>query len=255
MTSLSALGIASLVAGLIIGTVALVITLVVIIRSKKYLVPVLVYIICLLISLVLIGVFVFEWVSEPTETSQVVTNQVVSDQNVIEDIKANSNKANVNIKTNTNTSIKVNTNTVITEPIEVGPTEEDIDYLRTQGQLYNEDYSFVIDVGTAREPYMTEVAIVPFDGVLDTYVYCHKTIDADYASSDCPGTAVEAFRINVYTNAQWEAVQDSPFVGTELDATAGYVYEFAHPNGLFPDDVTIDDEFYNTVIVSFHFAG
>lgn len=248
MTSLSALAITSLVAGLVIGSVALVITLVVIIRSKKYLVPVLVYIICLLISLGLIGAFVYAWVSAPAET-----NQVVSNQNVNQGTKTTN--SNVNIRTNSNTSGTVNTNTVVNEPIEVGPTDEDIAALRDQGQLYNEDYSFIIEVGTAREPFMTEVAIIPFDGVVDTYVYCYKTTDADYASSDCPGTAVEAFRINVYTVSQWAAVQDSPFVGTELDATAGYVYEFTHPNGLFPNDVNIDDEFYNTVIASFHFAG
>lgn len=250
MTNLSALAITSLIAGLVIGSVALVITLVVMIRSKKYLVPVLVYIICLLISLGLIGVFVYEWVSAPEET-----NQVISNQNVNQVSKTTNSNINVNTKTNTNTSGRVNTNTVLNEPIEVGPTDEDIAALRDQGQLYNEEYSFIITVGTAREPYMTEVAIVPFDGVLDTYVYCYKTTDANYASSDCPGTAVEAFRINVYTNSQWEAVQDSPFIGTELDATAGYVYEFTHPNGLFPEDVDIDDEFYNTVIASFHFAG
>lgn len=238
MTSLSALAISSLIAGLVIGTVALVITLVVIIRSKKYLVPVLIYGICLLISLGLIGAFVYEWVSAPEETNQVVTNQ-----NDIQAIKASNSKVNFN------------THTIVTEPIEVGPTDEDITTLRDQGQLYNEDYSFLIDVGAAHEPYMTEVAIVPFDGVLDTYVYCYKTTDADYASSDCPGTAVEAFRINVYTSAQWAAVQDSPFVGTQLETTAGYVYEFTHPNGFFPDDVDIDDEFYETVIASFHFAG
>lgn len=248
MTSLSALAITSLIAGLVIGSVALVITLVVIIRSKKYLVPVLVYIICLLISLGLISVFIYEWVTAPTETSQVVNNQ-----NVNQVTKANN--SNINFKTNTNTSGAVNANNTVNEPVEVGPTDEDIAALRNQGQLYNEDYSFIIEVGTTYEPKMTEVAIVPFDGVLDTYVYCYRTTDADYASTDCPGTAVEAFRINVYTTSQWEDVQDSPFVGTQLDATAGYVYEFTHPNGLFPNDVPIDNEFYDSVIASFHFAG
>lgn len=240
MTSISALGITTLIAGLVIGSVALVITLVVIIRSKKYVVPLLVYFICLLVSLGLIGMFVYAWASTPTETIQGVSNQ-------------NANQA---IKTsNSNVSVIANTNSVVTEPIVVGPTDEDIAALQDQGQLYNEDYNFIIEVGTAHEPYMTEVAIVPFDEILDTYVYCYETTDADYASSDCPGTAVEAFRIIVYTDNQWEAMQDSPFVGTQLDATAGYVYELSHPNGLFPDDVGIDGDFYDSVIASFHFAG
>lgn len=246
MTSLSALGITALVAGLVIGFVALVITLVVIIRSKKYLVPILVYFICLLISLGLISVFVYDWVSTPE------TNQVVSSQNINQPTKANN--SNVNVRTNTNTGGTVNTNTTY-EPINVGPTEEDIAALRNQGQLYNQEYGYIIEVGTSHEPYITEFKIVPFDGVLDTYLYCYRTTDADFASADCPGTAVEAFRINVYTKAQWQAVQDSPFVGTQLDATSGYVYELTHPNGLFPDDVVIDDQFYETVVASFHFAG
>lgn len=240
MTNLSALAITSLIAGLILGTVALVITLVVIIRLKKYLVPLLIYGVCLLISLGLIGVFMFELVSSLVETE---TSQLVSNQNVNQVIKTNKINSNVNTKI------------VVNEPIEVGPTDEDIAALRNQGLLYNKDYSYIIEVGTAHAPKMTEVAIVPFDGVFDTYVYCYQTTDADYASSDCPGTAVEAFRINVYTTRQWADVQDSPFVGTQLDAAAGFVYEFAHPNGLFPDDVDIDDEFYDQVIARFHFAG
>lgn len=240
MTNLSALGITSLIAGLIIGTVALVITIIVVIRSKKYLLPILIYSICLLVSLGLIGVFIFDWLGTQAqeEPRAVASNQ-------------NANVGNTNQNQNTN----VNSNAGVTEPVEVSPTDDDIANLAVQGQIYNEDYGYVIEVGTEHKLYMTEVYMVPFDGVLDTYIYCYETADNDLASLDCPGTAAEVFRINVYTDSQWEAVQNSPFVGTRLDATAGYVYELTHPNGLLPDDVPADDTFYNAVIASFHFAG
>lgn len=206
MANIGALAIISLIAGLVIGSVALVITIVVIIRSKKYVLPILVYCICLFISLVLIGVFIFAWMATLT-------------------------------------------------PVEVEPTETDYDLLAQDGKIYNEDYSFLLTVGEEHAANFTEVYMVPYDGVSATYVYCYDTSDVDYASIECPGTAVELFRVNVYTLSEWEAVVDSPFVGTKMMETAEHVYELTHPNGLFPEDVPASDTFYNAVSSSFNFAG
>lgn len=138
--------------------------------------------------------------------------------------------------------------------IEVGPSEGDLASLVEQGELYNEDYGYIIEVGTAEAAAMTEVAITPFDGVTATYIYCYATNNVDYASFDCPGTAVETFRINVYTSAEYDAVAEFSY-GTVLTETAGYVYELTHPNGLFPADVPADDSWYDAIVTSFHFAG
>lgn len=140
-------------------------------------------------------------------------------------------------------------------PIPVGPTTEELADLTDQGQLYNEDYSFLIDVGAEHSDNITAVDIIPFDGVTTTYLYCYATADTSYTSTDCPVGTVETFRINVYTTEQYEAIKDGPGAGSLINETAGYVYELAHPNGLLPDDVPADEEFYNGIIASFHFAG
>lgn len=46
--------------------------------------------------------------------------------------------------------------------IEVGPSEDDLVSLVEQGELYNEDYGYIIEVGTAEAAAMTEVAVTPF---------------------------------------------------------------------------------------------
>ncbi|MBI2415624.1 MAG: hypothetical protein HYV33_03120 [Candidatus Kerfeldbacteria bacterium] len=140
-------------------------------------------------------------------------------------------------------------------PIEVGPSDDDLVNLVDQGQLYNADYDFIITVGVDHAANLTEVAIVPFEGVTATYIYCYDTTEADYASTNCPETAVEAFRINIYTTEQYQAIADAPGSGTMITAVVGYVYELNHPNGLLPADVPADDTFYDTIINSFHFAG
>ncbi|MBI4407905.1 MAG: hypothetical protein HY565_05410 [Candidatus Kerfeldbacteria bacterium] len=138
--------------------------------------------------------------------------------------------------------------------IEVGPSEDDLTSLVEQGELYNEDYGYIIEVGADEAASMTEVAITPFDGVTATYLYCYDTTDVGYASFDCPGTATEAFRINVYTTAQYDEIAEFSY-GTVITEAVGYVYELTHPNGLFPDDVPADDAWYDAIIGSFHFAG
>lgn len=138
--------------------------------------------------------------------------------------------------------------------IDADPTEDDLADLVVNGELYNEDYGYVIEVGEEHVSSMTEVAIAPFDGVAATYVYCYETSAVDYTSFDCPGTAAETFRINVYTTAEYDAIADFA-TGTVITEVVGYVYEFTHPNGLLPADVPADDTFYQTVIDSFHFAG
>lgn len=151
--------------------------------------------------------------------------------------------------------VKTVDTTVEDTTIEVGPTEDDLEALVDDGQLYNEDYGYVIEVGEEHVDNMTEVAITPFDGVTATYVYCYDTTESDLASFDCPGTAAETFRINVYTSDQYEAIADGPGAGTVITEVAGYVYELTHPNGFLPEDVPADDDFYETVVTSFNFAG
>ncbi len=138
--------------------------------------------------------------------------------------------------------------------VEVGPSDDDLTSLVAAGELYNEDYSYIIEVGAEHVPNITEVAIVPFDGVTATYLYCYDTTEIDLASFDCPGTAAEAFRINVYTTAQYDDIADFSY-GTLITETAGYVYELTHPNGLLPVNVPADNSFYDTIVSSFHFAG
>lgn len=236
MTSVGALAIICLIAGLVIGAVALLITIVVIIRSKKYLIPIVIYSMCLLVSLGLIGVFIFAWMATLTAVP-----------------------ANVNENSNVNEQVKTNknVNSVIITPVEVEPIEEEYDYdlLAQDGKIYNEDYSFLLTVGQEHAANITEVYMVPYDGVSATYLYCYKTSDVDYASIDCPGTAVELFRVNVYTLSEWETVTDSPFVGTKMMETAEHVYELTHPNGFLPADVPASEAFYTSVISSFNFAG
>lgn len=254
MTSIGALAIISLIAGLVIGTVALVITIVVMLRSKKYLVPTLIYSMCLLISLGLIGVFVFAWVAAEPVVTNLNTNNGYTNANGTVSSNGNANEnSNPVIDERSNTNDNVNSNEIA--PIEVEPTEEDYDLLAQDGKIYNEDYSFLLTVGQEHVANITEVYMVPYDGVSATYVYCYNTSDVDYASIDCPGTAVELFRVNVYTLSEWEAVTDSPFVGTKMMETAEHVYELTHPNGLLPADVPASDAFYNSVSASFNFAG
>lgn len=133
----------------------------------------------------------------------------------------------------------------INTSVEVGPSE---------GELYNEEYRYIIKVGTEQAADMTEVAITPFDGVTATYVYCYATTDVNYASFDCPGIAAEVFRINIYTSDEYDAIAQFS-TGTVITEAVGYVYEFTHPNGLFPADVLADDNWYDTIVTSFHFAG
>lgn len=153
--------------------------------------------------------------------------------------------------------VAVNTTVTVTEsdPIVVGPTTEELTDLTDQGQLYNEDYSFLIDVGAEHSKNITAVAITPFDGVTATYLYCYATVDTSYSTADCPTGTVETFRINVFTAKQYEAIKDGPGAGSLINETAGYVYELNHPNGLLPDDVPATDEFYDGIIASFNFAG
>lgn len=237
MTNLSALGITSLLAGLVIGTVALVITIVVIIRSKKYLVPILIYSICLLISLGLIGVFIFTWIGALTE----VPTNVNESSNVNEQVNSNKNEYSVVVTPDEE------------EPME--QEEENYDLLAQDGKIYNEDYSFLLTVGQDHAANITEVYAVPYEGVSATYLYCYDTTEVDYASIDCPGIAVELFRVNIYTLSEWESVENSPFVGTKMMETAEHVYELTHPNGLFPADIPASDAFYSSVSSSFNFAG
>ena len=137
---------------------------------------------------------------------------------------------------------------------EVDITEEDLSAQENEGRLYNEDYGFTIDVGVDDVVNLTEVAIVPFAGVTATYIYCYDTVEDEYASSDCPGTAVEAFRINIYTSEQYADIADGPGAGTIITETAEYVYELSHPNGLLPDDVPASEDFYQGIIDSFLFT-
>lgn len=138
--------------------------------------------------------------------------------------------------------------------LEVGPSEDDLASLGERGELYNEDYGYIIEVGTEQAAEMTEVAIAPFDGVTATYVYCYNTVDTNFASSDCPGTAAEVFRINIYTSDEYDAIAEFS-IGTVITETVGHVYELSHPNGLFPVDVPANDNWYDSIVTSFHFAG
>lgn len=148
------------------------------------------------------------------------------------------------------------TNQINTETdIAVGPSDDELADLAAQGQLNNLDYGFLIDAGTEHANKITMVSLTPFEGVTDTYLYCYETADTTYASADCPAGSVEIFRINVYTTAQYQAVQDAPFAGTMITEAAGFVYELAHPNGLLPEDVPANEAFYEAVVASFHFAG
>lgn len=124
-----------------------------------------------------------------------------------------------------------------------------------QGQLVNADYGFIIDVGTAQADNITMETITPFAGVTDTYVYCYATAETGYDSTNCPAGTVETFRINVYTTAQYDAIKDGPGAGSLITEEVGLVYELTHPNGLLPEDVPADDNFYNDVIASFTFAS
>lgn len=153
------------------------------------------------------------------------------------------------------TNTTADTDTVKSDPIVVGPTAEELTTLADQGQLYNADYSFLIDVGAKHSENITAVAITPFDGVTSTYLYCYATTDTSYTTADCPAGMVETFRINVYTTEQYQAIKAGPGAGSFINETVGYVYELAHPNGLLPDDVPADDTFYDGIITSFHFAG
>lgn len=153
------------------------------------------------------------------------------------------------------TTAPTNSTNAVTEPITVGPTTEELTNLSAQGQLVNSDYGFIIDVGSTHADNITVETITPFEGVTDTYVYCYVTSDVSAESSNCPAGSVETFRINVYTTEQYQPIQEGPGAGSLITETAGYVYELAHPNGLLPDDVPANEDFYNDVVASFHFAG
>ena len=131
---------------------------------------------------------------------------------------------------------------------------KDADYYVKQGMLLNEDYNFLITVGEDKAKKFTVTVTAPIEGITASYTYCYETTDTSYEPYYCPVGTAPSFSINVYTTSQWNAVKDSPFLGTLMGQDGGYYFVFSHPNGLLPSDVPTTDEFYDSVIYSIDFA-
>ncbi len=210
--------------GLFVGFVALLVTIIVVIKIKKFLVPILIYLPFLLVSLVLIGLFVY----------QVVV--YYADDYTDDDWYYNYN-------TNTDYDYNYNTNTSY---------YDEYDYY--DGLVKNTDYGFIIDVGAENEINFWETPeYYPLEGVTATYYYCYLTDDYDYEDYYCGTGWVNSFSIQVYTESQWQVVRDL-ITGTLMGQDGGYYFVLTHPNGFLPDDVPSTQTFYDSVIYSIDFA-
>ena len=147
---------------------------------------------------------------------------------------------------NVNEPVVKNTNTAV-EEVEV------VD-LEAEGKIKNDDYHYIIDVGKEHVGKMTQIKSDQLEGITDTYVYCYETVAEDYGGLYCDSNEVGIFNINIYSEAEWQEALTYPFVGTLMGQDAGYYFALSHPNGLMPEDVPANEDYYDSVITSIDFA-
>lgn len=208
--------------GLFLGFVALVVAIIAVIKTKKFLMPILIYLPFLLISLSLIGIFVY----------QVLVHY--DDYDYDDDWY-------YNYDTNTDYDYSY------------GSTYDESNYY--DGLIKNYDYNFIINVGADRElNFWSSRESYPIEGITDTYYYCYLTTDYEYEDYYCGTGWAEAFIIDVYTESQWQAIQGSSIAGTLMGQDGGYYFTLSHPNGVLPSDVPTTESYYNNVIYSIEFT-
>lgn len=215
--------------GLFLGFVGLVGTIIAVIKTRKFLVPILIYVLILIICGFLFGIFIYQ------------AYNYASDKDNVDSWLSN---YNININENLNTAITTNTNTTNTNT--------------ATGLLKNTDYNYILDVGKKHAKKITvKHYAYPLEGITDTYYYCYDSSNADYFSYECDYEGVILFDVSVYSESQWQELVDlgvADMYGTYLGQDAGYHFKLSHPNGLMPEDMPTTDEYYNSVASSIDFA-
>ena len=245
--------------GLFIGFIALVVLVIVFIKLKKYLIPILIYIPFLLFSLALIGVFVFQVVRYAINENKddylnYNYNYTYDDYNYNSNYNSNLNTTNDNSNTNSNTNTDLNTNLNLNLNSNTNSSDDWYDY--EDGIIYNDDYGFSVDVGKKHESkiWVSDDYWTEDPWFTNRYVFCYQSEDLDYYEYDCGTGWATTFDISVYDETQWADMADSVYSGTLMGQDGGYYFVLSHPNGILPDDVPTSNEFYEKVINSIDFA-
>ena len=122
---------------------------------------------------------------------------------------------------------------------------------KIEGWAVSDEYGFTVYVGDYDAG---EFVGSPLVGTVETLSFCVPTNQSSYTAGSCDSGYFPIFDITVMTWEQWSDYisEDSMYdVYTKVGDDSTYVYLFSHPNGDYPSDLPISEEYFDEVIVSF----
>lgn len=123
---------------------------------------------------------------------------------------------------------------------------------KVDGYAVNNEYGFTTYVGDYDDGVFASSSVT---GATESLSYCVPTDDLELSGGLCESGYFPIFDITVMTWDQWSEYISVDSMGidvyTKVGDDAEYVYLFSHPNGIYPSDLPIPEDYFDAVIVSF----